>query len=61
MRPHELAAARDAFIAAGRPFVEHETLDGAIQDALERTSAADLIVLIGAQGMNGGKARLAKT
>jgi len=60
VRPQELAAARDGFTAVGRPFIEHETLDGAIQDALARTSAGDLIVLIGAQGMNGGKARLTK-
>jgi UDP-N-acetylmuramoyl-L-alanyl-D-glutamate--2,6-diaminopimelate ligase len=60
VRPHELAAARDALIAAGRPFVEHDTLDGAIRDALERTTTGDLIVLIGAQGMNGGKERLTK-
>ena len=54
----ELAAAHDAFARAGCSFVFHETLREAMARALERTRAGDLILLIGAQGMNEGRSIL---
>jgi UDP-N-acetylmuramoyl-L-alanyl-D-glutamate--2,6-diaminopimelate ligase len=54
----EVDATRQALVARGRRFVWHDTLDDAIQDACARASAGDLILLVGAQGMNEGKALL---
>jgi hypothetical protein len=54
----ELAAARKALERRGRDFVVHRTLNEGVADALERTRAGDLILLIGAQGMNQGRRML---
>jgi UDP-N-acetylmuramoyl-L-alanyl-D-glutamate--2,6-diaminopimelate ligase len=53
--PIEIDATRQALVARGRKFVWHDYLDEALRDALQRTRAGDLIVLVGAQGMNEGK------
>lgn len=53
--PLEIDAARQALVSRGRKFVWHEALEDAIRDTLQRTRPGDLIVLIGAQGMNEGK------
>ena len=54
----ELAATREALERRGRDFVVHRTLNEAVADALERSRAGDLILLIGAQGMNQGRRML---
>jgi UDP-N-acetylmuramoyl-L-alanyl-D-glutamate--2,6-diaminopimelate ligase len=51
----EAEAARGALDAAGCPYAWHNTLFGAIRDAIGCTGPGDLIVLTGAQGMNGGR------
>jgi UDP-N-acetylmuramoyl-L-alanyl-D-glutamate--2,6-diaminopimelate ligase len=51
----EVDAARQALVTRGRRFVWHDDLEPALSDVLERTRAGDLIVLIGAQGMNDAK------
>jgi UDP-N-acetylmuramoyl-L-alanyl-D-glutamate--2,6-diaminopimelate ligase len=51
----EAAAARDALDVKGQPYVWRDALCDAIDEALERTAQGDLIVLIGAQGMNEGQ------
>jgi UDP-N-acetylmuramoyl-L-alanyl-D-glutamate--2,6-diaminopimelate ligase len=53
--PQELDAARAALSKRGRAFVVHRTLREAVAQALDRTRPGDLILLIGAQGMNQGK------
>jgi len=53
--PPEIDAARQALVARGRRFVWHETLADALAEAMQRTAAGDLIVLLGAQGMNEAK------
>lgn len=50
----EIDAARRAFSAHGCPIRWHDTLDAATADAAVLSSAGDLILLIGAQGMNEG-------
>ena len=54
----EAEAARGVLDRRGAGCTAHERLRDAIEDALARTRAGDLIVLIGAQGMNQGKALL---
>jgi UDP-N-acetylmuramoyl-L-alanyl-D-glutamate--2,6-diaminopimelate ligase len=54
----EVDATRQALVARGRRFVWHDALADALRDARARTKAGDLIVLVGAQGMNDGKALL---
>jgi UDP-N-acetylmuramoyl-L-alanyl-D-glutamate--2,6-diaminopimelate ligase len=51
----EVDATRQALVARGRRFVWHDTLGDAIREAVARTTAGDLIVLVGAQGMNDGR------
>lgn len=53
--PDEIDAARDAFTSRGQRFEFHETLAGAVDTARRVTSPGDLIVLLGAQGMNEGR------
>jgi UDP-N-acetylmuramoyl-L-alanyl-D-glutamate--2,6-diaminopimelate ligase len=53
--PPEIDATRQALVARGRRFVWHETLADALAEAMQRTAAGDLIVLLGAQGMNEAK------
>ena len=52
---------RQALVARGRRFVWHDALADAIREACVRTRAGDLIVLVGAQGMNAGRAMLASS
>ena len=54
----ELDATRRELEKGSRPFVVHATLRDAIEESLRRTGAGDLIVLIGAQGMNQGRSLL---
>jgi UDP-N-acetylmuramoyl-L-alanyl-D-glutamate--2,6-diaminopimelate ligase len=49
---------RNAFVGAlekaGVPFMEHERLDRAVRHVVDRASRGDLVLLIGAQGMDEG-------
>jgi UDP-N-acetylmuramoyl-L-alanyl-D-glutamate--2,6-diaminopimelate ligase len=56
----EVDAARQAFVERGRRFVWHDSLDGAATEALRRSQSGDLLVLLGAQGMNEGRRMLEK-
>ncbi|HXW08185.1 MAG TPA: Mur ligase family protein [Vicinamibacterales bacterium] len=51
----EIDATRQALVSRGRRFIWHDALASAVQDALVRTAPGDLIVLVGAQGMNRGR------
>jgi len=51
----EVDAARQAFVERGRRFVWHDSLKTAAGEALRRSQAGDLLVLLGAQGMNDGR------
>jgi UDP-N-acetylmuramoyl-L-alanyl-D-glutamate--2,6-diaminopimelate ligase len=55
----EIDAARSAFIERACPTFWHDALEDAMRDVAAATSAGDLIVLVGAQGMDHG-ARLLK-
>jgi UDP-N-acetylmuramoyl-L-alanyl-D-glutamate--2,6-diaminopimelate ligase len=57
-QPAEVDATRQALVSRGRRFVWHDTLAAAVREALDRTSIGDLIVLVGAQGMNAGQSML---
>jgi UDP-N-acetylmuramoyl-L-alanyl-D-glutamate--2,6-diaminopimelate ligase len=52
--PAEVDAARQAFVERGRRFVWHDALDAAAREALRRSEPGDLLVLLGAQGMDDG-------
>jgi UDP-N-acetylmuramoyl-L-alanyl-D-glutamate--2,6-diaminopimelate ligase len=54
----EVDATRQALVGRGRRFVWHDALDDALRDAYARTTSGDLILLVGAQGMNDGKTML---
>jgi len=54
----EVDVTRQSLVARGRRFVWHDALADAIGEALARTRPGDLIALVGAQGMNGGKEML---
>ena len=54
----EAEAFRAPLEHAGIPFVEHERLDDAVRLVVERAGADDLILLLGAQGMDEGRAIL---
>jgi UDP-N-acetylmuramoyl-L-alanyl-D-glutamate--2,6-diaminopimelate ligase len=54
----EVDVTRQALVSRGRRFVWHDELGNALRDAYARTSAGDLILLVGAQGMNEAKAML---
>jgi UDP-N-acetylmuramoyl-L-alanyl-D-glutamate--2,6-diaminopimelate ligase len=56
--PAEIDATRQALVSRGRRFVWQEALADALTEALQRTSAGDLLLLVGAQGMNDAKALL---
>ena len=53
--PAETDATKQALVEKGCRFVWHDALAAAVQEAIERTAAGDLIVLLGAQGMNQGR------
>jgi len=53
--PPEIEATRQALVARGRRFVWHEGLAETLSDAMRRTAPGDLIMLVGAQGMNEAK------
>ena len=52
---NEVDATRQELVRRGARFVWHDTLAAATREAISRTEPGDLIVLIGAQGMDGGK------
>jgi UDP-N-acetylmuramoyl-L-alanyl-D-glutamate--2,6-diaminopimelate ligase len=54
----EVDAARQAFVERSRRFVWHDSLDAAAGEALRRSHPGDLLVLLGAQGMNEGRQML---
>ena len=54
----EADVARQAFVERGRRFVWHDALGAAAREALRRSQTGDLVVLLGAQGMNDGRAML---
>jgi UDP-N-acetylmuramoyl-L-alanyl-D-glutamate--2,6-diaminopimelate ligase len=54
----EAEAARAALDSRGCACAWHETLAGAIREALDATRPGDLLMLTGAQGMNEGKRML---
>lgn len=54
----EVDATSQALLSRGGRFVWHDTLRDAVRDALDRTRPGDLIMLIGAQGMNRGRKML---
>ena len=55
----EIEATRQALVSRGRRFVWHDMLADALAERCTRTAAGDLIVLVGAQGMNDAKKLLA--
>jgi UDP-N-acetylmuramoyl-L-alanyl-D-glutamate--2,6-diaminopimelate ligase len=57
----EVDVARQALVARGRRFAWHDALGDALRDARARTKPGDLVVLVGAQGMNDGKTMLGAT
>jgi UDP-N-acetylmuramoyl-L-alanyl-D-glutamate--2,6-diaminopimelate ligase len=57
----EVDATRQTLAAHGTRFVWHDTLRDAIEEAVNRSTAADLLVLAGAQGMDCGQALLGRT
>lgn len=54
----EREAAREAFRQRGLEPAWHETMEDAMKDAARHTLPGDLIVLVGAQGMNAGRDEL---
>jgi UDP-N-acetylmuramoyl-L-alanyl-D-glutamate--2,6-diaminopimelate ligase len=56
----ERQAAREAFRERGLNPSWHETMRGAMREVAEATSPDDLIVLVGAQGMDAGRGELEK-
>ena len=56
--PDERDAAREALRERGLSPSWHETMQSAMAEAANETSSGDLIVLIGAQGMNAGREEL---
>jgi UDP-N-acetylmuramoyl-L-alanyl-D-glutamate--2,6-diaminopimelate ligase len=53
--PEEIDATRESLFSRGGHFVWHESLRAAVEAAMSRARPGDLIVLIGAQGMDEGK------
>ena len=51
----EIDAAREAFAERSQAVHWHDALAAAVRDALAHTAAGDVIVLVGAQGMNEGR------
>jgi UDP-N-acetylmuramoyl-L-alanyl-D-glutamate--2,6-diaminopimelate ligase len=51
----EVDATRQELVRRGSRFVWHDTLAAATREAISRTEPGDLVVLIGAQGMDEGK------
>ena len=58
VRPDEAAAAGRAFRERGLEPAWHDTMQAAMEDAAAATRPGDLIVLVGAQGMNAGREHL---
>lgn len=54
----EIDAARDGFESRGCPFEWHDTLRGAIARVAARSRPGDLVLLLGAQGMDDGAGTL---
>ena len=60
VQPDEADAAREAFRRRGLSPVWHETMRAAMEDVARHSRPGDLIVLIGAQGMDAGRDELAR-
>ena len=58
VRPDEASAAREAFRGRGIDPAWHETMKGAMEDVARHSRPGDLVVLIGAQGMDQGRDEL---
>jgi UDP-N-acetylmuramoyl-L-alanyl-D-glutamate--2,6-diaminopimelate ligase len=58
VRTDERDAAREAFRERGLAPSWHDTMRGAMEEAAKAASPGDLIVLVGAQGMNAGREQL---
>ena len=58
VQPDEADAAREAFRGRGIDPVWHETMKGAMEDVARHSRPGDLVVLIGAQGMDAGRDEL---
>ena len=58
MSPEEIEAACAEIIRRGGRFIWHDSLAAAAADAMARTKSGDLIVLLGAQGMDKGRDKL---
>jgi UDP-N-acetylmuramoyl-L-alanyl-D-glutamate--2,6-diaminopimelate ligase len=56
--PVEIDAARSSFIERGQHIVWHDTLSAAMVEVAFRSRPGDLIVLLGAQGMDEGATKL---
>jgi UDP-N-acetylmuramoyl-L-alanyl-D-glutamate--2,6-diaminopimelate ligase len=56
--PAEIDATRLEFASRGVPFIWHDTLHAALRDVVDRTRPGDLVLLIGAQGMDMGRTML---
>jgi UDP-N-acetylmuramoyl-L-alanyl-D-glutamate--2,6-diaminopimelate ligase len=54
----EIDATRQALAERGARFMWHDSLRAAVRDAMDKSRPGDLIVLVGAQGMDGAKALL---
>ena len=55
VQPDEADATREAFHRRGVEATWHETMETAMRDAARASSPGDLIVLVGAQGMDAGR------
>ena len=60
VQPDEADAAREAFRGRGIDPAWHETMRGAMEDVARFSRPGDLVVLIGAQGMDAGRDELTK-
>lgn len=58
VQPEEIEAACAEIIRRGGRFIWHDSLAAAAADAMARTKSGDLIVLLGAQGMDKGRDKL---
>jgi UDP-N-acetylmuramoyl-L-alanyl-D-glutamate--2,6-diaminopimelate ligase len=54
----EIDATRQALVLRGCRFIWHDTLEGAMREAVDRTRPGNLLLLTGAQGMNAGREML---
>lgn len=58
VQPAEVDAARQALVERGRRFVWHDSLAAAARDGMSRSGPGNLLLLLGAQGMDDGRSVL---